>query len=116
MVVLGGNVGMKNAVLLDQDGASVADFQGEGGLAAGRFVELVANVRDVADDASRRMDAGALVRVDIEGPGGSVAVARARGLTVAVLYAAPLRVERACEAVEEFVARAVAAPRSHARA
>lgn len=116
MVVLGGNVGMKNAVLLDQDGASVADFQGQGGLAAGRFVELVTNVRDVADDASRRMDAGALVRVDIEGPGGSVAVARARGLTVAVLYAAPLRVERACEAVEEFVARAVAAPRSHARA
>src|SRR6185295_5937516 len=90
MAALGGNAGVKNAVLLNKDGAPVAEFAGDGALASARFVELVQGVRDVADDAGRRMDAGALVRVEIEGPGGNVTVARPRGLTVGVLYGEPM--------------------------
>jgi len=116
MAALGEHAGMRNAVLLDQDGASLAEFAGADGLAPARFVELVKGVRDVADDAGRRMDAGALVRVEIEGPGGNVTVTRARGLTVALLYAAPLRVERACEVVQDFLARTLASPPGGARA
>jgi tetratricopeptide (TPR) repeat protein len=116
MEALGEREGVKNAVLLDKDGASVAEFAREGGLAPAGFIELVTGVRDVADDASRRMDTGALVRVEIEGPGGNVAVALSRGFTVAILYAAPLRVERALEFLQDLVARTPASAHGEARA
>jgi predicted regulator of Ras-like GTPase activity (Roadblock/LC7/MglB family) len=116
MAALGRRKGTKNAVLLDTDGAAVADFAAADGLAPARFAELVKGVRDVADDASRRMDAGALVRVEIEGPCGNVTVVRARGLTAALHYAAPLRVDRACEVLQDLVARPPAAARGAVRA
>jgi tetratricopeptide (TPR) repeat protein len=106
MAALEGSDGAKNAVLLDRDGGPLAEFAGKDGLAPARFVEMVKGVRDVADDASRRMDAGALVRVEIEGPCGNVTVVRSRELTAALLFTAPLRAERAGEVLRLLVARA----------
>jgi tetratricopeptide (TPR) repeat protein len=116
MASFGEHVGLKNAALLDKDGAVVADFADVAGLARGQFVELVTAIRDTADDASRRMDTGALARADIEGPGGNLVVVRVRGFTVAALYSDPLRSDAAAEIVQDFVARNIASSREEVRA
>jgi tetratricopeptide (TPR) repeat protein len=116
MAAFGDHAGVRNAVLLDRDGAVIADFTIDGSLSKGQFAELVCGIRDVADEASRRMDTGALVRADVEGPGGNVVLARARGLTIALLYRDPLRGDRAWEIVQDFVARNLAVGREEAHA
>jgi predicted regulator of Ras-like GTPase activity (Roadblock/LC7/MglB family) len=116
MAVLGANEGLRNAVLLSREGAIVADHCAAESLPRARFGEIVAEIRDAADDASRRMDTGALVRADLEGDAGSFVVARVRGLTIGLHYAAPLRADRAWELVEDFAARQLAAGREEARA
>jgi tetratricopeptide (TPR) repeat protein len=113
---LGEHDGMMNAVLCDREGNVVADFAGASGLPRGQFAELVSGIRGAADDASRRMDTGALVRAEIEGPGGNVTVSRVRGLTVAVLYKAPLRADRVWEVLQDFVAHHLASTREEAHA
>jgi predicted regulator of Ras-like GTPase activity (Roadblock/LC7/MglB family) len=105
MATFGDTEGIKNAVLLDKDGSAMADFSYADGLSKSQFAELVTSIRDTADDASRRMDTGALVRAEIEGPGGNVTVARVRGMTVAVLYSDPLRSERVWELLQDFTAK-----------
>ena len=99
------HAGLRNAALFGEDGALVSDYCGASGLTAAEFGELVTGIRDVADDATRRMDTGGLVRAEIEGPGGNVLVTRARGLTVALLYSAPLAQVAALALVEDFTAR-----------
>jgi Flp pilus assembly protein TadD/predicted regulator of Ras-like GTPase activity (Roadblock/LC7/MglB family) len=116
MTALGEHEGVGNAVLLGRDGLVIADLAREGGLSRPRFAELVAGIRAVADDASRRMDMGVLVRAEIESPGGSITVTRVSGLTLALMYADPLRSERAWELLEDFVAVNLASSREAAHA
>lgn len=108
--------GLKNAAILGKDGSVVADHAAPESLPHARFAEIAAALRDAADDASRRMDTGSLVRVDLEGDAGSFVVARVRGLTIALHYGPPLRADRAWEVVEDFAARQLAAAREESRA
>jgi predicted regulator of Ras-like GTPase activity (Roadblock/LC7/MglB family) len=116
MAALAGRDGLRNAVLLQRDGSIVAECARTGALGGAQFAQLVAAIRDAADDASRRMDTGALVRADVEGPGGSVVLTRVRGLTMGLLYSEPLRPEAAWEIVQDFTARQLAAGREESRA
>jgi predicted regulator of Ras-like GTPase activity (Roadblock/LC7/MglB family) len=116
MAAFGERDGVRNAVLLDKDGAIVADYTRAGGIARAAFAELVAAVRDAADDASRRMDTGALVRADVEGPGTNIVLTRVRGITMALLYAEPIRPDAAWEIVQEFTAHHLPAGREPSRA
>ena len=50
------HAGLRNAALFGEDGALVSDYCGASGLTAAEFGELVTGIRDVADDATRRMD------------------------------------------------------------
>ncbi len=116
VLALGANQGMRNAVVLGKDGEILADFTDADSLSRNQFAELVSAIESTAGDASRRMDTGALVRVEIEGPAGSVTVARARSLTVGILYVDPLRHERVWELLQDFVARNLAAQREESHA
>lgn len=113
---LAGHAGVRNTVVLDREGAVLTDASVPEGLSRRQFSELVRSVAATADDASRRMDTGALVRAEIEGPAGNVTVARVRTLTIGVLYADPLRPERVWELLEDLVARNVATAREAAHA
>ena len=114
MAAFGEVEGAKNAVLLDRDGSTLADFSYADGLSKSQFAELVSAIRDTADDASKRMDTGALVRAEIEGPGGNVTVARVRGLTLAVLYSDPLKSDGVWEILQDFIARNLTTSREEA--
>lgn len=107
VVALGQTYGVRNAIVLENGGDILADHTDGSGLTRRQFSELVTAVTATADDASRRMDTGALVRAEIESPSGNVTVVRARNLTIGVLYADPLRSERVWELVQDFVARSV---------
>lgn len=108
--------GLRNAVLLDQVGQVVADHATADAIAKNHFAELVAEVRDAADDAARRMDQGSLVRADIEGPGMNLVVTRVRGLTIGVHYADPMRADAAWEIVQDFTAHQLTAGREESDA
>jgi tetratricopeptide (TPR) repeat protein len=108
--------GVRNAVLLDHDGKVVADHASADAIAKNHFAELIAEVRDAADDAARRMDTGSLVRADIEGPGMNLVVTRVRGLTIGVHYAEPMRSDLAWEIVQDFMARQLTAGREESDA
>lgn len=108
--------GMRNAVLLDQAGKIVADHAATDAIARNHFAELVAEVRDAADDAARRMDQGSLVRADIEGPGMNLVVTRVRGLTIGVHFAEPMRADAAWEIVQDFTAHQLTAGREESDA
>lgn len=108
--------GMRNAVLLDQAGAIVADHAVSDAIPKNHFAELVAEVRDAADDAARRMDTGSLVRADVEGPGMNLVVTRVRGLTIGVHFAEPMRAELAWEIVQDFTAHQLTAGREESDA
>ena len=116
MSELGGHAGLRNAALFGEGGAVVAEFSGADGLTRAEFGHLVAGIRDVADDATRRMDTGGLLRAELEGPGGNVLVTRTRGLTVALLYAAPMAQAAALALVQDFTARRLGAGAEAARA
>lgn len=109
IVELGSHDGVRNSIVLDKDGESLADYTDGAGLTRRQFAELVTAVSATADDASRRMDTGALVRAEIQSPSGNVTVARVRNLTIGLLYADPLRSERVWEILQDFVARNQAA-------
>ncbi len=102
---LGREPGVRNSILLDRDGEILADFSDAIALSRRQFAELIRSIREVADDASKRMDAGALVRAEIEGPGGSITVVRVRSLTIALLFGDPMRPDRAWELLQGFIAR-----------
>jgi tetratricopeptide (TPR) repeat protein len=108
--------GLRNAVLIDRDGATVADYARPGGLPKPQFVQLVVGIRDAADDASRRMDTGSLIRADVEGAGNSLVLTRVRGMTMALNYADPMRADGAWQIVQDFTARQLAAGREESRA
>jgi hypothetical protein len=85
-------------------------------MARAPFAQLVAEIRDAADDASRRMDTGALARADVEGPAGSLVITRVHGLTIGMQYAEPMRGDRAWEILSEFTSRQLASGREASRA
>jgi tetratricopeptide (TPR) repeat protein len=116
MSVFAGHEGLRNVVVLGRQGVVVADHSGKNGLARGPFAQLVAEIRDAADDASRRMDTGALARADVEGPGGSLVVTRVQGLTIGMQYAEPMRADRAWGILQDFTARQLGAGREPSRA
>lgn len=105
VVELGSHDGVRNSIVIDRDGDVLADYTGGTGLTRKQFAELVTALAATADDASKRMDTGALVRAEVESPSGNVTVARVRNLTVGILYADPLRSDRVWEIVQDFVAR-----------
>lgn len=107
MTDLAGARGVRNTIVLDRDGAILADASDGAGLTRGQFGELVATVATVSDDAGRRMDTGALVRAEVDSPSGHVTVARVRHLTVGILYGDPLRPEPVWEALQDAVARSL---------
>ena len=102
---LGTNDGVRNSIVIDKDGEVLADYTDGMGLTRKQFAELVTSVSATADDASRRMDTGALVRAEIESPTGNVTVARVRNLTIGILFTDPLRSDRVWEILQDFVAR-----------
>ncbi|MCE9636510.1 MAG: hypothetical protein K8T90_12460 [Planctomycetes bacterium] len=106
---LGHTEGVRSSILLDKDGEILADCTDGMGLTRKQFGDLVTSVSGTADDASRRMDTGALVRVEIETPAGSIMVARVRGLTIGMLFAEPLRADRLWEILQDSVARNMSA-------
>lgn len=117
VVALGSHEGVRNSIVLDKDGEALADSTDGMGLTRKQFAELVTAIAATADDASRRMDTGALVRAEIESPSGNITVARVRNLTVGILYADPLRGDRVWEILQDFVARNLtSAEREGARA
>ncbi len=116
IVQLGEQIGVRNSLVLDREGEILADFSRPDSLSRRQFAELVNDVRDTADDASRRMDTGALVRAEIEGPTGNVTVVRVRNLTIAILYSDPLRTERVWEMLQDFIARNLTTSREAAHA
>ncbi len=101
----GDHDGLRNALILDASSAVMADFSGADGLPRDAFSALVASIGSTADGASRRMDIGTLVRAEIFGPTGNLTVARLRGLTIAILYATPLRAASVWDLTQDFVAR-----------
>jgi predicted regulator of Ras-like GTPase activity (Roadblock/LC7/MglB family) len=105
VVKLGTHKGVRNSIILDRDGEFLADFSDANGLSRRQFSDLVNGIRDTADEASRRMDTGALVRAEIEGPFGSLTLTRVRSLTIAILYEEPLRPDRVWELLQDFIAR-----------
>ncbi len=107
VIALGQTPGVRNAIVLERDGEILADHSDGSGLTRRQFSDLVTAVTATADDASRRMDTGALVRAEIESPSGNVTVVRARNLTIGVLYADPLRSDHVWELVQDFMARSV---------
>lgn len=116
VVDLGAAEGVLNSAVLDRDGAVLADASASGGMPRRQFAELVGSVASTSDEASRRMDTGALVRAEIEGPAGNVTVARVRSYTIGVLYTAPLTPERVWARIEDLAARNVGAAREPAHA
>jgi hypothetical protein len=107
---------VRNALVLDRAGAAGASAQGAGALPEPQFERMVLALEATCDDACHRMDAGAMVRAEVECPSGSVTVARVRGLTVAVLYGAPQRPDRVWETIQDLLARRLACGREAARA
>jgi predicted regulator of Ras-like GTPase activity (Roadblock/LC7/MglB family) len=109
---------VRGAIALDREGAVLASRAEDNGTAEGlceaRLAELVAALAASADDATRRLDAGSLVRAEIECPSGSVLVARLRGVTIGLLYSGPLDGEGAWELVQDAAARWASAPREEA--
>jgi predicted regulator of Ras-like GTPase activity (Roadblock/LC7/MglB family) len=105
VVELGSHQGVRNSIVLDKDGEPLADCTDGMGLTRKQFAELVTSIAATADDASKRMDTGALVRAEIESPSGNITVARVRNLTIGILYADPLRGDRVWEILQDFVAR-----------
>ena len=111
-----GHAGLRNVVILGRQGVVVADHSGPQGMPRAPFAQLVAEIRDAADDASRRMDTGALSRADVEGPGGSIVVTRVHGLTLGMRYAEPMKSDRAWQLLQDFTARQLASGREASRA
>jgi tetratricopeptide (TPR) repeat protein len=105
VVRLGTKPGVRNSIILDRDGEFLADFTDANSLSRRQFCQLVNSINNTADEASRRMDTGALVRAEIEGPFGSMTVTRVRTLTIAILYDDPLRPDRVWELLQDFIAR-----------
>jgi hypothetical protein len=101
----GRSLGMRNTVLLDRDGRVLAEHCDDGGMAREDFAHVVRQLRSTADDTSRRMDAGALVRTELEGPAGDLTVMRVQRLTVGALYSEPLRAARVWELLQDLTAR-----------
>ena len=116
MSVFAGHDGLRNVVVLGRRGVVVADHSGPHGIPRAPFAQLVAEIRDAADDASRRMDTGALSRADVEGPTGNLVVTRVKGLTIGMQYAEPMRADRAWGILQDFTARQLAAGRESSRA
>jgi len=116
MSAFAGHAGLRNVVVLGRQGVVVADHSGPQGMPRAPFAQLVAEIRDAADDASRRMDTGALSRADVEGPGGSLVVTRVQGLTIGMQYVEPMRGDRAWGILQDFTARQLAAGRESSRA
>ena len=102
--------GMRNTVLLDRDGKVLAEHADDGGIARSEFAHLVRQLRRTADATSRRMDAGALVRAEIESPAGDLTVVRVQRLTVGALYSDPLRTDRVWEMLQDLTARNLSTP------
>lgn len=116
MSAFAGHAGLRNVVVLGRQGVVVADHSGPQGMPRAPFAQLVAEIRDAADDASRRMDTGALSRADVEGPGGSIVVTRVHGLTIGMRYTEPMKGERAWELLSDFTSRQLASGREASRA
>lgn len=105
---------VRGAVALGSDGGVLAvhvapDRDHDETFCRTQLADLVASVATAADDAMRRLDAGALVRAEVECPAGRVLVARMRGVTLGLLYGAPLDADAAWELVQDAVARCVPA-------
>jgi len=108
--------GVCSAVLLDGDGAIVAHHGDEAGLGADAFADLVRDVRTTSGNASRHMDAGVLVRAEIEGPTASLTVVRLRQYTIAALFSDPLRTDRVWEMLQDISARCLSTSQKVAHA
>lgn len=96
---------VRNTILLDRQGEILADYSRTGGLSSSQFADLVSSVSETADEASRRMDTGSLVRAEVEGPAGNVTVARVQNVVLGLLYDNPLRPDGAWEMLQDFIAR-----------
>jgi len=103
-------------VLLDRAGKVLAEHADDAGLSRDDFAHLVREIRRTADQTSRRMDAGALVRAEIESPAGDLTVVRVQRLTVAALYSEPLRAEGVWEMLQDVTARNISTPQAVAHA
>lgn len=112
----GATAGMRNTVLLGPDGEILAEHTSDAGLPGDAFADAVRHLRETADETSRRMDAGALVRAELEGPAGDVTVLRIQRLTVGALYSEPLRADRVWEMLQDVTARNVTREPEVARA
>ena len=98
---------MRNTVLLDRDGQVLAEHADDGGMSRTEFADVVRLLRHTADDTSRRMDAGALVRAEIEGPAGDLTIVRLQRLTLGALYSEPQRADGVWEMFQDVMARNV---------
>lgn len=116
VVELGSQPGVRASVVLGRDGEILADTSDGVGTTRREFADLVTALCATADDAGRRMDAGGLVRAELECPAGNVTAARVRGVTVGVRYDATLRPGEVWEIVQDFVARSLPGAAEGARA
>jgi len=104
---IAGTAGVVNLVILDREGRAVASVRGENPLDGDAFRELSHAVERVAYEACRRMDIGSFVKGNCLVPGGGVAFLRRRGTTFAMLFAEPMKADRAAAFLEDFVSKIV---------
>ncbi len=113
---VGQTAGVRNTVLLDRDGKVLAEHADDAGLSRRDFAHVIRQLRSTADDTSRRMDAGALVRAEIESPAGDLTIVRVQRLTVGALYSEPLRADSVWELLQDLTARNLSTPTEVAHA
>jgi len=97
--------GVKNSIILDRDGDTLADIGVEEGLTRKQFADMVAEVLKTAEDAARRMDMGSFRWCTVEGPFGGIAISKVNTISLGTMFTAPLRSDRARRLLEEFASR-----------
>ena len=82
-------------------------IRGENPVEGEAFRELGHGIERVAYEACRRMDIGSFVRGSVIVPGGGLTFVRRRGTTFLMLFAEPMKADRAAAFLEDFGSKIV---------
>ncbi len=99
--------GVKDLVILDREGKTVASVRGAADPQTEAFREMACAVQQVANEGCRRMDIGSFVKGGIYFGGGGVVFVRRRGTTFTLSFGDPLKHDRAATLLEELVQKVV---------
>ncbi|MCZ6662442.1 MAG: roadblock/LC7 domain-containing protein [Actinobacteria bacterium] len=101
---IGQSQGVMQVLILDRNGLPLTDAVGADTLTGGAFADLMTDILQTAQTASRKMDVGRFSNCTIEGPFGGIFIGAVKNIRIGLKYDLTVRTERALELMEDFTA------------